>query len=87
MITLSELTNSIGIQGNVDIRILDESNEVKETLCYETKKLSCDTNDLKDLENFVVTNMYSYLFKKYYPNHIATLSCLVIEIKNREMLI
>lgn len=81
--TLYELTNSINIQGNVEIRIMDESDEIKETLFYETEELSCGMDDLKDLEDFVVTYIYPDTFKRLYPNHTGIIGRLIIEIKQK----
>lgn len=69
--TLYELTNSINIQGNIEIRIMNELDEVRRTLHCETSKLSCNVKYLRDLEDFVVTYIYT------------AVGCLIIEIKQR----
>ena len=57
--TLYDLSNSLTLQGNIEIKVFDDCN-VKETRCFRNvEDFNCTCTDTNDLEDLNVIFMYA----------------------------
>lgn len=58
--TLYDLTNSLALQGNIEIKVFDSEGNEKETRCFrDAESFSCNCTDTNDLEDHEVIYMYA----------------------------
>ena len=58
--TFYELTTSLTLQGNIEVKVFDADGDLKESRCFrDLNDFSCTCTDTNDLEECEVTYMYA----------------------------
>lgn len=84
--TLYDLMSNMTLQGNIEIRVMNEDGEAVKTEYFESVDdlECCEISRLEDMENLEVNYIYTETFTKRYPNSAKTCACMVIELEETE---
>ena len=84
--TLYDLMNSMTLQGNIEIRVMNCDGAVLKAEYFESVDdlEYCEISRLEEMENLEVKYIYAETFTKRYPSSASTCACMVIELEESE---